>query len=88
MSYKDFHTLMYTCAAEFDFLELEVGSDPSPGALMIIDDRKQLMAVVCLPQTPVRYLKTLLLPINLLLLALIVWRVTSQWDINTFPFSH
>ncbi|XP_010779445.1 probable C-mannosyltransferase DPY19L1 [Notothenia coriiceps] len=22
-SYKDFHTLMYTCAAEFDFLELE-----------------------------------------------------------------
>lgn len=30
-----------------------------------------------LPQTPVRYLKTLLLPINLLLLALIVWRVTS-----------
>uniref|UniRef100_A0A674N4W0 Dpy-19-like 1, like (H. sapiens) n=1 Tax=Takifugu rubripes TaxID=31033 RepID=A0A674N4W0_TAKRU len=50
MSYKDFHTLMYTCAAEFDFLEWE---------------------------TPVRYLKTLLLPINLLLLALIVWRVTS-----------
>lgn len=28
MSYKDFHTLMYTCAAEFDFLELEVSSAP------------------------------------------------------------
>ncbi|KAM6909612.1 dpy-19-like 1, like [Xenentodon cancila] len=38
-SYKDFHTLMYTCAAEFDFMEFE---------------------------TPVRYLKTLLLPVNLL----------------------
>uniref|UniRef100_H3CDE8 Dpy-19-like 1, like (H. sapiens) n=1 Tax=Tetraodon nigroviridis TaxID=99883 RepID=H3CDE8_TETNG len=47
MSYRDFHTLMYTCAAEFDFLELE---------------------------TPLRYLKTLLLPLNLLLLALILWR--------------
>lgn len=23
-NYNDFHTLMYTCAAEFDFLELEV----------------------------------------------------------------
>lgn len=23
-NYKDFHTLMYTCAAEFDFIELEV----------------------------------------------------------------
>lgn len=23
-SYKDFHTLMYTCAAEFDFMETEV----------------------------------------------------------------
>uniref|UniRef100_A0A8P4GF21 Dpy-19-like 1, like (H. sapiens) n=1 Tax=Dicentrarchus labrax TaxID=13489 RepID=A0A8P4GF21_DICLA len=46
-SYKDFHTLMYTCAAEFDFIELE---------------------------TPVRYLKTLLLPINMLVVALIAWR--------------
>ncbi|XP_061144331.1 dpy-19-like 1, like isoform X2 [Syngnathus typhle] len=43
-SYKDFHTLMYTCAAEFDFMEWE---------------------------TPTRYLTTLLLPINLLLVALI-----------------
>uniref|UniRef100_A0A3Q3QDP6 Dpy-19-like 1, like (H. sapiens) n=1 Tax=Monopterus albus TaxID=43700 RepID=A0A3Q3QDP6_MONAL len=47
-SYKDFHTLMYTCAAEFDLMELE---------------------------TPVRYLKTLLLPINVLVVALIAWRV-------------
>ncbi|KAJ3598314.1 hypothetical protein NHX12_001825 [Muraenolepis orangiensis] len=36
-SYQDFHTLMYTCAAEFDFMEVE---------------------------TPLRYIKTLLLPIN------------------------
>ncbi|XP_070768471.1 dpy-19-like 1, like [Enoplosus armatus] len=48
-SYKDFHTLMYTCAAEFDFIELE---------------------------TPLRYLKTLLLPINMLVVALIAWRVS------------
>uniref|UniRef100_A0A671UUW5 Dpy-19-like 1, like (H. sapiens) n=1 Tax=Sparus aurata TaxID=8175 RepID=A0A671UUW5_SPAAU len=47
-SYKDFHTLMYTCAAEFDFIELE---------------------------TPLRYLKTLLLPINMLVVALIAGRV-------------
>uniref|UniRef100_A0A8C7XQM5 Dpy-19-like 1, like (H. sapiens) n=1 Tax=Oryzias sinensis TaxID=183150 RepID=A0A8C7XQM5_9TELE len=47
-SYKDFHTMMYTCAAEFDFIELE---------------------------TPVRYLKTLLLPVNLLVLAVITARL-------------
>lgn len=43
-SYKDFHTMMYTCAAEFDFIELE---------------------------TLVRYLKTLLLPINVFVVAVI-----------------
>lgn len=37
-----------------------------------------LTAVLRLPQTPVRYLKTLLLPVTLLLLALIVWRVTCS----------
>ncbi|XP_015224352.1 PREDICTED: probable C-mannosyltransferase DPY19L1 [Cyprinodon variegatus] len=50
-SYKDFHTLMYTCAAEFDFMEFE---------------------------TPVRYLKTLLLPINLLVVALIAGRTVQD----------
>uniref|UniRef100_A0A672HYY6 Dpy-19-like 1, like (H. sapiens) n=1 Tax=Salarias fasciatus TaxID=181472 RepID=A0A672HYY6_SALFA len=48
-SYNDFHTLMYTCAAEFDFMEME---------------------------TPVRYLKTLLLPINVLVVALIAAKVS------------
>ncbi|KAF0031968.1 hypothetical protein F2P81_016523 [Scophthalmus maximus] len=47
-SYRDFHTLMYTCAAEFDFMELE---------------------------TPLRYLKTLLLPINLLVVVLVAGRL-------------
>uniref|UniRef100_A0AAQ6APR8 Dpy-19-like 1, like (H. sapiens) n=1 Tax=Amphiprion ocellaris TaxID=80972 RepID=A0AAQ6APR8_AMPOC len=28
-SYNDFHTLMYTCAAEFDFMELEVRPSPA-----------------------------------------------------------
>ncbi|MEQ2236991.1 hypothetical protein ILYODFUR_018482 [Ilyodon furcidens] len=50
-SYKDFHTLMYTCAAEFDFMEFE---------------------------TPVRYLKTLLLPINLLVIVLIAGRTVQD----------
>ncbi|XP_034554591.1 dpy-19-like 1, like [Notolabrus celidotus] len=50
-SYKDFHTLMYTCAAEFDFIELE---------------------------TPIRYLKTLLLPVNMLVVALIAWRTLQD----------
>uniref|UniRef100_A0A665T6W6 Dpy-19-like 1, like (H. sapiens) n=1 Tax=Echeneis naucrates TaxID=173247 RepID=A0A665T6W6_ECHNA len=55
-SYKDFHTLMYTCAAEFDFMELE---------------------------TPVRYLKTLLLPINMLVVALIAGRVNCLCELVT-----
>uniref|UniRef100_A0AAR2L665 Dpy-19-like 1, like (H. sapiens) n=1 Tax=Pygocentrus nattereri TaxID=42514 RepID=A0AAR2L665_PYGNA len=40
-SYKDFDTMMYTCAAEFDFMEVE---------------------------TVLRYIKTLLLPVNVLLM--------------------
>uniref|UniRef100_A0A8C5G7I5 Dpy-19-like 1, like (H. sapiens) n=1 Tax=Gouania willdenowi TaxID=441366 RepID=A0A8C5G7I5_GOUWI len=48
-SYNDFHTLMYTCAAEFDFMELE---------------------------TPARYLKTLLLPVNVFIVILIAGRVS------------
>ncbi|KAJ8290860.1 hypothetical protein GJAV_G00018450, partial [Gymnothorax javanicus] len=53
-SYKDFDTMMYTCAAEFDFMELE---------------------------TPLRYMKTILLPVNLLVLTVVgvkalqdIWR--------------
>lgn len=48
-SYKDFDTMMYTCAAEFDFLEME---------------------------TLYRYVKTLLLPINLLIVGFIAgWMI-------------
>ncbi|XP_035235767.1 dpy-19-like 1, like isoform X2 [Anguilla anguilla] len=43
-SYRDFDTMMYTCAAEFDFMELE---------------------------TLLKYIKTLLLPVNLLVLTVI-----------------
>ncbi|XP_068592331.1 dpy-19-like 1, like [Cebidichthys violaceus] len=50
-SYKDFHTLMYTCAAEFDFMEME---------------------------TPIRYLRTLLLPVNMLVVALIAGRTVQD----------
>ncbi|XP_010149989.1 PREDICTED: probable C-mannosyltransferase DPY19L1, partial [Eurypyga helias] len=47
IGYKDFHTLMYTCAAEFDFMEKE---------------------------TPVRYTKTLLLPVVLVVFGVIIKR--------------
>ncbi|KAM6338561.1 protein C-mannosyl-transferase DPY19L1 [Podargus strigoides] len=48
IGYKDFDTLMYTCAAEFDFMEKE---------------------------TPLRYTKTLLLPVVLVVFCLIIQRV-------------
>ncbi|XP_035746738.1 probable C-mannosyltransferase DPY19L1 isoform X1 [Egretta garzetta] len=48
IGYKDFDTLMYTCAAEFDFMEKE---------------------------TPVRYTKTLLLPVVLVVFGVIIKRV-------------
>ncbi|XP_064300000.1 protein C-mannosyl-transferase DPY19L1 [Phalacrocorax carbo] len=47
IGYKDFDTLMYTCAAEFDFMEKE---------------------------TPVRYTKTLLLPVVLVVFGIIIKR--------------
>ncbi|XP_027719756.1 probable C-mannosyltransferase DPY19L1 [Vombatus ursinus] len=50
-SYKDFDTLMYTCAAEFDFMEKE---------------------------TPLRYTRTLLLPVVLVVFATIVRRTISD----------
>ncbi|NXT46517.1 D19L1 mannosyltransferase, partial [Pluvianellus socialis] len=50
IGYKDFDTLMYTCAAEFDFMEKE---------------------------TPVRYTKTLLLPVVLVVFGVIIKRVRS-----------
>uniref|UniRef100_A0A672V0Q4 Dpy-19 like C-mannosyltransferase 1 n=1 Tax=Strigops habroptila TaxID=2489341 RepID=A0A672V0Q4_STRHB len=48
IGYKDFDTLMYTCAAEFDFMEKE---------------------------TPIRYTKTLLLPVVLVVLGVIIKRL-------------
>uniref|UniRef100_A0A672RXG0 Probable C-mannosyltransferase DPY19L1 n=1 Tax=Sinocyclocheilus grahami TaxID=75366 RepID=A0A672RXG0_SINGR len=50
-SYKDFDTMMYTCAAEFDFIETE---------------------------TLIRYIKTMLLPINVLIVGFIAGRVTDN----------
>lgn len=49
--YKDFDTMMYTCAAEFDFMEVE---------------------------TPLRYIKTLLLPINMLVVAIVTGRAVQD----------
>ncbi|NXS60496.1 D19L1 mannosyltransferase, partial [Brachypteracias leptosomus] len=53
IGYKDFDTLMYTCAAEFDFMEKE---------------------------TPVRYTKTLLLPVVLVVFGVIIKRVIYVQD--------
>ncbi|NXY89488.1 D19L1 mannosyltransferase, partial [Alcedo cyanopectus] len=53
IGYKDFDTLMYTCAAEFDFMEKE---------------------------TPVRYTKTLLLPVVLVVFGVIIKRVSCMFQ--------
>ncbi|XP_055490638.1 dpy-19-like 1, like isoform X3 [Leucoraja erinacea] len=50
-NYKDFDTLMYTCAVEFDFMELE---------------------------TPLRYTKTLLLPVTVCVFAVIVAKTLKE----------
>ncbi|XP_035235774.1 dpy-19-like 1, like isoform X3 [Anguilla anguilla] len=61
-SYRDFDTMMYTCAAEFDFMELE---------------------------TLLKYIKTLLLPVNLLVLTVIavktmqdIWRFLRRGEMS------
>uniref|UniRef100_A0A8C4L3E3 Dpy-19 like C-mannosyltransferase 1 n=1 Tax=Equus asinus asinus TaxID=83772 RepID=A0A8C4L3E3_EQUAS len=56
-SYKDFDTLLYTCAAEFDFMEKE---------------------------TPLRYTKTLLLPVVLVVFIAIVRKVLGVKNIFSF----
>ncbi|NXT88701.1 D19L1 mannosyltransferase, partial [Anhinga rufa] len=55
IGYKDFDTLMYTCAAEFDFMEKE---------------------------TPVRYTKTLLLPVVLVVFGVIIKRCTFKTEMS------
>lgn len=61
-SYKDFDTLLYTCAAEFDFMEKE---------------------------TPLRYTKTLLLPVVLVVFAAIVRKIISDmWGVIAKQQTH
>ncbi|XP_021242830.1 probable C-mannosyltransferase DPY19L1 isoform X1 [Numida meleagris] len=57
IGYKDFDTLMYTCAAEFDFMEKE---------------------------TPIRYIKTLLLPVVLVVFVVIIKRAVKylRWTFS------
>uniref|UniRef100_A0A673MWK6 Probable C-mannosyltransferase DPY19L1 n=1 Tax=Sinocyclocheilus rhinocerous TaxID=307959 RepID=A0A673MWK6_9TELE len=50
-SFKDFDTMMYTCAAEFDFIETE---------------------------TLIRYIKTMLLPVNVLIVGFIAGRTIQD----------
>ncbi|KAF1612218.1 UNVERIFIED_CONTAM: putative C-mannosyltransferase DPY19L1, partial [Eudyptes robustus] len=59
IGYKDFDTLMYTCAAEFDFMEKE---------------------------TPVRYTKTLLLPVVLVVFGVIIKRVICKYYASVWYF--
>ncbi|KAK2503212.1 hypothetical protein MC885_013032 [Smutsia gigantea] len=61
-SYKDFDTLLYTCAAEFDFMEKE---------------------------TPLRYTKTLLLPVVLIVFIAVVGKIISDmWNVLTKRQTH
>ncbi|KAJ8783140.1 hypothetical protein J1605_009748 [Eschrichtius robustus] len=61
-SYKDFDTLLYTCAAEFDFMEKE---------------------------TPLRYTKTLLLPVVLVVFIAIIRKIISDmWGVLTKQQTH
>ncbi|XP_012890613.1 PREDICTED: probable C-mannosyltransferase DPY19L1 isoform X2 [Dipodomys ordii] len=61
-SYKDFDTLLYTCAAEFDFMEKE---------------------------TPLRYTKTLLLPVVLVIFIAIVRKIIiDMWGVVGKEQSH
>uniref|UniRef100_A0A8D0VRN3 Dpy-19 like C-mannosyltransferase 1 n=2 Tax=Sus scrofa TaxID=9823 RepID=A0A8D0VRN3_PIG len=61
-SYKDFDTLLYTCAAEFDFMEKE---------------------------TPLRYTKTLLLPVVLVVFIAIIRKIISDmWSVLTKQQAH
>uniref|UniRef100_G3QYW4 Dpy-19 like C-mannosyltransferase 1 n=1 Tax=Gorilla gorilla gorilla TaxID=9595 RepID=G3QYW4_GORGO len=61
-SYKDFDTLLYTCAAEFDFMEKE---------------------------TPLRYTKTLLLPVVLVVFVAIVRKIISDmWAVLAKQQTH
>ncbi|KAF5927693.1 hypothetical protein HPG69_000598 [Diceros bicornis minor] len=67
-SYKDFDTLLYTCAAEFDFMEKENLSEF---------------------QTPLRYTKTLLLPVVLVVFFAIVRKIISDmWGVLTKQQTH
>ncbi|KAG8512261.1 putative C-mannosyltransferase DPY19L1, partial [Galemys pyrenaicus] len=61
-SYKDFDTLLYTCAAEFDFMEKE---------------------------TPLRYTKTLLLPVVLVVFVAIIRKIISDmWGVLAKQQTH
>ncbi|XP_012576211.1 PREDICTED: probable C-mannosyltransferase DPY19L1, partial [Condylura cristata] len=61
-SYKDFDTLLYTCAAEFDFMEKE---------------------------TPLRYTKTLLLPVVLVVFVAILRKIISDmWGVLAKQQTH
>ncbi|XP_063671987.1 protein C-mannosyl-transferase DPY19L1-like [Pan troglodytes] len=61
-SYKDFDTLLYTCAAEFDFMEKE---------------------------TPLRYTKTLLFPVVLVVFVAIVRKIISDmWAVLAKQQTH
>ncbi len=69
--------MMYTCAAEFDFIETQVGnviyflavSHQFPFKALF------LLVLMCL-QTLIRYIKTMLLPINVLIVGFIAGRVS------------
>lgn len=82
--------MMYTCAAEFDFIEAEVGDVIRTIYFLAISQWLPLKAFsqdhfLCF-QTLIRYIKTMLLPVNMLIVGFIAGRVSCfLLDNGWFP---
>uniref|UniRef100_A0A674DAM2 Dpy-19-like 1, like (H. sapiens) n=1 Tax=Salmo trutta TaxID=8032 RepID=A0A674DAM2_SALTR len=78
-NYKDFHTLMYTCAAEFDFMELEtLLGYVKTSIIPMVYHSLQLVAFAVLAILVMR-IKLFLAPLMCLMASLICFRQLFGW---------